>query len=245
MTKLKNTSAYRKTKRLLKQIIGEDLWTGIQFQCEKDLLGQDWCICPEGISKRSIVYSFGIGDDISFDRLLIERYGCQVFGFDPTPHCIEWIRDQQLPDGFHFFPYGISNYDGTVKLFPRVRKKGKSNEMLTLVNESKSAADGIDMQVFQLKTILSKLNHSHIDVLKMDIEASEYSVIDNILDCGIEVYQILIEFHHRFNSVDKKLTLDAISKLNRSGYYIYFISQLGREYSFINKSMFLEKTANC
>ena len=88
------------------------------------------------------------------------------------------------------------------------------------------------------------LDHDHIDILKMDIEASEYSVIDNILDCGIEIYQILVEFHHRFNTVEKKLTLDAITKLNQSGYHIYFISQLGREYSFINQSMFLEKTAS-
>ena len=149
MSKLKDTSAYRKTKRFLKQIIGEDVWTRIQFQCEKELLGQDWCICPKGISEQSIVYSFGIGDDISFDRLLIERYGCQIFGFDPTPHSVEWMNSQQLPDEFHFFPYGIASYDGTVKLFPRVRKKGKSKEMLTLVNESNSDEDAIDIPVFQ------------------------------------------------------------------------------------------------
>lgn len=240
MVMLKNTSVYIKTKRLLKQIIGEDVRTRIQFQCEKELFGQDWCICPVGISNESIIYSFGVGNDISFDRNLIERYGSQVYAFDPTPFSIDWVNSQNVPDKFVFFPYGLSDADGTMKLFPRVNKKGKPRDMFTLVSES-NPDDAIEIPVFQLKTIQGMLNHNHIDILKMDIEASEYSVIDNIIDCGIKVYQILVEFHHRFDTVDKQKTLDAIKKLNRSGYYIYFISQLGREYSFINKSMYFAK----
>jgi len=86
------------------------------------------------------------------------------------------------------------------------------------------------------------LNQNHIDILKIDIEAAGYSVIGDIIECGINAYQILVEFHHRFKNVDKRKTLDAISKLNQAGYFIFFISELGREYSFINKSLCLEKT---
>jgi len=33
----------------------------------------------------AVVYSLGIGEDISFDLALIEKYGARVHAFDPTP----------------------------------------------------------------------------------------------------------------------------------------------------------------
>jgi FkbM family methyltransferase len=240
---LKNTAAYRKTKRFLKQLIGEDVWTKVQFDCEKKIFGADWCICPVGITKDSIVYSFGVGDDISFDQALIDRYDLSVFAFDPTPNSVEWVKSQNTAEKFQFYPYGLSDDDGTIKLFPRVTRKGKSKEMFTMVHEGNSDEDALELPVHRLKTIQRMLNQDHIDIIKMDIEAAEYSVIDDLIECGISAYQILVEFHHRFDNVEKRKTLDAISKLNKAGYYIFFISQLGREYSFINKSLYLEKTA--
>ena len=32
-----------------------------------------------------MVYSVGLGQDISWDKALIEKYRCEVYGFDPTP----------------------------------------------------------------------------------------------------------------------------------------------------------------
>jgi hypothetical protein len=43
---------------------------------------------PDALSKNSIVYSFGIGEDISFDKAIIENHKCHVFAFDPTPKSI-------------------------------------------------------------------------------------------------------------------------------------------------------------
>lgn len=239
---LKNTAAYRKTKRFLKQFIGEDVWTKVQFHCEREIFGADWCICPVGIAKDSIVYSFGVGDDISFDHALIDQYNLNVFAFDPTPTSVEWMKGQKTAEKFHFYPFGLSDYDGRLKLFPRITRRGKSKEMFTMANEGNLDEDAIELPVHRLKTIQRLLNHNHIDILKMDIEAAEYRVIDDILKCDINPYQILAEFHHRFDNVDKRKTLEAINKLNNAGYDIFFISQLGREYSFLNKSIYLENT---
>lgn len=62
-----------------------------------------------------VVYSFGVGEDISFDLKLIEKYNCEIYAFDPTPKSIDWIAKQNLSDKFHFYPYGISNRDGIEK----------------------------------------------------------------------------------------------------------------------------------
>lgn len=45
-------------------------------------------VCPDHLNAQSIVYSVGIGRDISFDKAILVQHNCQVFGFDPTPNSI-------------------------------------------------------------------------------------------------------------------------------------------------------------
>ena len=64
----------------------------IQVNCSRDFLGSEYggyCMCPENIDRDCVVYSFGIGEDISFDLALIQRFGLSVYAFDPTPRSIE------------------------------------------------------------------------------------------------------------------------------------------------------------
>src|SRR5262245_50410445 len=71
-----------------------------------------WCLCPDGLDARSVVYSFGVGVDVSFDLEIIARLGVDVHAFDPTPLAIDWLRRQQLPPKFHFHTFGIAGFDG-------------------------------------------------------------------------------------------------------------------------------------
>ncbi|HBG87135.1 MAG TPA: FkbM family methyltransferase, partial [Marinilabiliaceae bacterium] len=70
-------------------------------------------------------------------------------------------------------------------------------------------------------------------MFKMDIESSEYDVIENILDEKISVTQILIEFHGRFFKNGTAKTRQAIDKLKKNGYKIFGISDSLEEISFI------------
>jgi hypothetical protein len=51
-------------------------------------------LLPENIKldSNSIVYSIGIGEDISFDATLSGKYNCKIFMFDPTPRSIEHVE---------------------------------------------------------------------------------------------------------------------------------------------------------
>ena len=60
------------------------------------------------LTKESIVYSFGIGEDISFDVGLIKQFGCRIIGFDPTPKSHSWITKKKLPGNFSFHTFGWS-----------------------------------------------------------------------------------------------------------------------------------------
>ena len=218
-------------RRLLNQIWGRDVWYYTQLRRFKEKHGkgtEGYYISPDKITRASVVYSFGVGHDISFDLSLIRKFGLQVYAFDPTPNVAEWIRKQNLPEQFHFFDYGIANCDGVMKLFPR-KPKGAC---WTLSGEV-TASNAVEVKVYRLKTILNMLGHQKIDILKMDIEGAEYAVIDDLVASGITTEQILVEFHHRFKNIGKRKTARAIKLLNGKDFRIFDISLHGEEYSFI------------
>ena len=67
--------------------------------------------------------------------------------------------------------------------------------------ERNASAEAIEVPVRRLSTIMRELGHGAIDLLKMDIEGAEYEVIADLLACGADVRQLLVEFHHRWPEV--------------------------------------------
>lgn len=203
------------------------------MSCKKIRFGSSYAgynVCPEGLNSDSIVYSFGVGEDISFDLAMISTLGVNVFAFDPTPKSIEWIRQKELPDKLHFYPYGIADYDGVADFNPPENPLHVSHTMLDRPSTADKAIEG---KVYTLLTIMNMLQHSEIDVIKMDIEGAEYAVLENILEANINVGQLLIEFHHRFENVGWLATQNAIMLLKSKGYKIFDVSSNLEEYSFI------------
>jgi hypothetical protein len=80
---------------------------------------------------------------------------------------------------------------------------------------------------------MKRLGHSKIDLLKINIEGSEYAVIKDMLFSNVPVRQIPVEFHHRFPGVPLSQTEHAVRALIEHGYKIFHISQTGKEYSFL------------
>jgi FkbM family methyltransferase len=225
-------NSYRNLKRVVRAFRGRDLWQRRQVTCTEWKLGNkdaQWCICPDGLSASSVVYSFGVGEDISFDLQLIREFGVQVHAFDPTPKSIEWLDKQSLPEKFVFHDYGIADHDGICVLLPPENPAQVSH---TIVNR-KAPGSAIEVPVRRLASIMKSLGHPKIDLLKMDVEGAEYGVIEDLLNAGIAVGQLLVEFHHRWPEVGIGPTVEAIKKLNRAGYLIFSVAPGGEEYSFL------------
>ena len=78
----------------------EKVWKSIRFShikkqitCPVHWYGNDYggfYLNPNIIKDGSTIYSFGIGEDISFDKAVLEAHSVQIFGFDPTPKSIKW-----------------------------------------------------------------------------------------------------------------------------------------------------------
>lgn len=184
-----------------------------------------WTV-PDGLLKPdSVVYSFGLGEDISFDLAVIERFGCKVHGFDPTPIAGAWLQSQSLDKRFVFHPIGLGETDGMVDFF--TPPEGHS------FSRTSQGGTSVTRRVNRLTTIMADLGHSHIDLLKMDIEGFEYAVIEEFLSSGIRPTVINVEYHHKSYGINSGMTKSSVGKLLASCYKPYWISDLGREYAFI------------
>jgi FkbM family methyltransferase len=231
MESLKNQ--VRRARHIYRSWKGRDVHVRIQDQCEKVCLGNDnanWCVCPSLLSEESVVYSIGVGTDISFDLELIRRFGTIVHAFDPTPRSIAWLQSQRLPEKFVFHDYGLGVHDGNLVFHPPENSNFVS---YSVFSRGSATAPAVEAPVCRLATIMKRLGHTKIDLLKMDIEGAEYDVLSDLLASGAPVQQLLVEFHHRWKDVGPDRTKSAIQYLNRAGFRIFHVSASGEEYSFI------------
>jgi len=223
--------AIRKLKGRLRRLLRPPLHR-IDITLPYKFIGSDyggWPVPNGSLDENSIVYSFGVGEDISFDLGVIATYRSVLHAFDPTPRSLKWIASQNAPNQFHFHPIGIAGVDGEVKFYPPANDRHVS---FSNAPGKDQTGDSVTASVLTLDAITKKLGHRHIDLLKMDIEGFEYAVIENILSTKARPPTILVEFHHGLYSAANEDTLRAVSLLRKSGYEIFFISDTGREYGF-------------
>lgn len=191
-----------------------------------------WTVIPTLLNPGSIVYSVGVGSDISFDLALIERVGCVVQSFDPTPMACDWIAGQTLPERFHFHAFGLADRDGEVGFAAPLEEGWDSFSLPDL----HATGPLTYCPVRRLESLMADLGHTRIDALKIDIEGFEYGVIEDILAGSVRPAQWLIEFHHAMMHFTTEQTRRAVNQLRQAGYQLFAISNVGREYAFVHES---------
>lgn len=220
-------------KRRLRQLVGQELNYRARHLCRRQRFGSTyggWWVCRDRLEAQSVVYSVGIGTDITFDLDLMAEVGCQIHAFDPTPASLNWLESQDLPKGFVVHPWGLADFDGTARLGAPDDPAHVSHSML----RKEPGRGGFEAQLFTLDTVMRRLGHTHIDLLKMDIEGAEYVVIDDLIRKKLQVGQLLVEYHHRMlPGITLADTRRSINVLRAAGYHIFAISPTGHEYHFL------------
>ncbi|CAG5116130.1 unnamed protein product [Candidula unifasciata] len=155
----------------------------LRYQCKQNLTRfGGWGLCqdePYTVKAPCLVYSFGIAYDFSFDDA-IGKLGCDVRSFDPS---MLKVTDHRRSQNVHFYRYGLSDQN-TNAFIPDFDEYVKQNQ---------------SWKVRTLKHLVGELGHQGktIDVLKIDIETTEWQVLDNLMETEMLQYvrHLLIEYH--------------------------------------------------
>jgi len=232
MRVIEKSPIYRAVKLSVKRFLGREVKPSVNKAINLRKVG-DWGFLPDQLSKHSLVYTFGVGDDIDFDVFIASSVGCPVYCFDPTIDG-SLISNRREKDGLdmHFYPWAVSGDNGNIDLFQRTNSKGRYSGMYTLSGSDGCGVGKLQAQAYTVRSIMSVLRHPMPSLVKFDVEGAEYAALDKMVEEGVFPTQLLVEFHHRFQKFSISDTKRIIEKLESSGYKIINVSKTGREFVF-------------
>lgn len=194
------------------------------------------------LTNNSIIYSAGVGEDISFDILISDAYNPNIFLIDPTNraskhyseiqdfyinHISSFTGDIQKDyikmienckpnfTKFNYIKKGLWTCNDKLKFYKPLNEKYVSHTLIENMYSNNYEIVDVD----SIKNIMLSLNHTYIDILKLDIEGSEIVVLNQMLDDNIFPKYICVEFDLYLKNVDhKNETSSIISRLKEHGY---------------------------
>lgn len=209
-----------------------------------------WFIDPKELNNNSNVISAGLGEDASFDIELVNTFGSKVNIFDPTPKAIKHINEIKSNLGIkkklQYSDHGkqnIKSYDLANLIFDKniffhkyaLSSKNSDKYLMYLPSKPHYSSyshyknitknsNFIEVKSISLDTFLKKNNIKNIDLIKLDIEGEELSVLGDILKLGINPKQICVEFDSlkHFNIFNYLKFTYLIYQLNLSNYIVIF-----------------------
>ena len=167
-----------------------------------------------------VLYSFGISGDATFEEELMERLkqsGCQLYGFDPT------VNDfpQRRPGGVLGSPLATDEPEGHKG--PFIIHNAEFSKSALVAPSEKAAAEAKGWNAGTLEDFMKARNHEWIDILKVDIEGSEWHLFDDICKkspkdpTAMPFDMLLIELH----GVHDALLQRFMSCLESHGLYLF------------------------
>ena len=115
-----------------------------------------WALCPDGLDGDSVVYSFGIGRDISFERATYRAISSHGICFrSHSARAGLDCRIQDLPQGFILHEVGIAAHDGTARFQPPTKSKFES---FSLARRS-GVGQAVEAPVRRFETLVHMLGH--------------------------------------------------------------------------------------
>lgn len=145
------------------------------------------------LNKDSVVFDLG-GYRGWFAENIYNKFKCNVYVFEPCKSFSN-IIEQNFKDisKVRVFDYGI--YDQTSEVKFNTVEDGSSIADLSGVNLNDDNLDIVKVKSF--KDVVEDLNVDHIDLLKMNVEGAEYSILNNIFENGYtaKIKNFQIQFH--------------------------------------------------
>jgi len=161
----------------------------------------------------SLVYSFGIGHDYTWDAEVSEA-GTTVHMFDPTPDSIAFIAEHDIAThGLTFHPWGIGTMDAPMSMYHHVVQEYDTRSVVP-GGTWKESPECI-VPVYTLRTIVEMLGTGNPDVVKLCLGGDyEYWVVNWMLDNKFAPRVLIVLALHFGQAHTEKL----LERLGRHGY---------------------------
>jgi FkbM family methyltransferase len=187
-----------------------------------------WQIPENAVDQNWICYCVGVGKNATFEVDLCQKYGCDATSFDPTPAAIEYVKSLE-PIRFRFIPWAIWVQDGHLDLF----SQDLNNNVNLSVLDSGRGEHICRAECYQLKTVMQRLEHSRIDLLKIDIEGAWMPVIENFVASGISPRVFCVEFDSPTSIARVRRMVRLLSRVG-----LKLVYRQRDNYLFVDKSIF-------
>jgi len=168
---------------------------------------------PGGLIEPSwTCYTVGAGGDISVDIELAQRYGATVRSFDAVVDYVDRARSQANGEPLLSTHHAaIATEDGPIRMQITHDPNSKSVSAAQLYDSHKF----IELPGRTLPSLMAELGDEQIDLLKLDIEGSEYEVLPTLDLPSLGVKVFATQLHHNGSVADAR---KLIARLSEQGY---------------------------
>ena len=195
------------------------------------------------LNENSVIYSGGVGEDISFDLLLSDKYKSNIFLIDPTKRARihydeiskyyetgKWTFSGDIQKDYEqhiqnltpslnkmkFLNIGLWNREETLQFFKQANDKYVSQSFIRgMFSEN---YDIVEAQ--SVKNLMETHGHQHIDLMKLDIEGAEIRVLDQMLNDGIYPTILCVEFDLVLKGKDRHGKTKELIQRNDEGFEV-------------------------
>lgn len=164
--------------------------------------GQDWPLYLQPLSKNSVVYSFGLEPGLSWEREIVKAVGSKVYVFDGTPMARPWVKTNwtSTEHGIVAHEWNLGPKDGLMVFHPLTLGVGALKTYTTLEAPFEGysvISEGLSLPTKCLSTIMEELGHTLVDLVKLDVDGTEFSVVFDDwskMKAKLPVCQLLVRF---------------------------------------------------
>mgnify|MGYP001214294286 FL=1 len=183
----------------------------------------------ELLNTESIVLDIGANTGEVTDYIF-RKYKCNIYAYEPNPVCYNHMKNKYSKiDKIIINNCAISNFNGNDFLYFHYDAKGNNDIRYIQGATLRKEKDNIDInkkikvKIQNIKDILSSFNN--IDLIKIDIEGSEYNILPELIKNKNKIGIVLCEMHGNPNG--KKINGKHKNK-NFTGEYKTIVLKLKR-----------------
>jgi FkbM family methyltransferase len=150
-----------------------------------------WPAPVQLLNRSSVVYSVGAGGDVTFDLGLIERTGCEVHSFDPTPEAARHIAEHAHPR-LWFHNVAVWTHTGELTMHVAADPGHMALAAVNLQHTDRSVV----VRCRTIESARAEFGHERIDLIKLTVDGGEYHLLPKLDLARWGTRVLVVALHH-------------------------------------------------